>query len=78
MCYDSKVLNDMDYYVFFGQVVNERKQDKLIAITFFPEVWVTAEKALSLIAKLCGLLLNKTFCVMSDTTALNTGEKRHK
>ena len=78
LCYDGKILNQMDRCVFAGQIVNQQKQDKLIAIKTFPEeTSVTSEKVFSSITEICGPLLNKTHSVMSDTTALNTG-KWHK
>ena len=76
LCYDGKIFNQMDRCVFAGQIVNQQKQDKLIAIKTFPEeTSVTSEKVFSSITELCGPLLNKTNSVMSDTTALNTGKK---
>ena len=76
VCYDCKILNCLDYYVFLGQVVNERKQVKLIAFRTSPEeVSVTAEKVFSLNTEWRGPFFNKTFCVVYDTTALNTGKK---
>ena len=58
--------------MFVEQVVNERKQVKLIAVNTFPEkVSVSAKKVFCSITE--PTLSNKAYSVLSDTTALNSG-----
>ena len=78
LCYDGKILNRMDRYIFLGQFEDETsKLEKVIAVKTFPEgASVNSESIFnSITEEISDNLLKKIYSVMSDTTALNTGKK---
>ena len=77
LCYDGKIINNMDRYILLGQYVDkEKKCEKVTAVkTFEKERSVTAESVFTAMTEhVDQSILDKVYLVMSDTTTLNTGK----
>ena len=78
LCYDGRVVNKSDRYVFLGQFLQaDYKKESVIAVKSFPcGTSVTSEVLFNTITtEACEKLLAKVYSVMADTTAINTGKK---
>ncbi|CAK8684380.1 unnamed protein product [Clavelina lepadiformis] len=77
LCYDGRVINSLDRYVFVGQLLDDqnKKCERIVGVKTFPKgTSVTGEILFStIIDEVCGDTLNKVYSVMADTTAVNTG-----
>ena len=76
LCYDGKIVDKMDRYIFVGQFIDAKntKMDEIVAVkSFSKEISVTAGTLFTTITDVCGGCLPVIYSVMSDTTALNTG-----
>ena len=77
-CYDGRVVNKSDRYVFLGQfLLADCKKESVIAVKSFPSgTSVTSEVLFNTITtEACEKLLAKVYSVMADTTAVNTSKK---
>ena len=78
LCYDGRVVNKSDRYVFLGQFLQaDCKKESVTAVKSFPSgTSVTSEVLFNTITtEACEKLLAKVYSVMADTTAINTGKK---
>ena len=82
LCYDGKIVDGMDRYVFIGQYpnINAEKITKVTApvsvTSFTKDISVTAEAVFKAVVENIGRpLLDGVYSIMADTTALNTGKK---
>jgi len=79
LCYDGRVVNKSDRYVFLGQCVDasNAKKEAVIGVKSYPPgKSVTSDVLFKTITQeCCEALLPKIYSVMADTTAVNTGKK---
>ena len=77
LCYDGKIIDKIDRYVFVGQFVdfNNAKMDEVMGVkSFSKDASVTGESLFKAISEVCAGYLHNIYSVMADTTALNTGK----
>ena len=77
LCYDGKIIDKIDRYVFVAQFVNvsDAKTEQVVGVkSFGKDQSVTAEALFDAISNVCSGILHNTYSVMADTTALNTGK----
>ena len=79
LCYDGKIINKIDRYVFIGQYYDPHQHcsERIMAVKSFPAgVSVTAQTVFNAIVnEVCGPCINNAFSIMVDTTSLNSGKK---
>ena len=79
LCYNGRVVNKSDRYVFLGQFLQAdcKKKSVIAAVKSFPSgTSVTSEVLFNTITTdACQKLLAKVYSVMADTTAINTQAK---
>ena len=78
LCYDGRVVNKFDRYVFLGHFLQaDCKKESVIGVKSFPcGTSVTSEVLFNTITtEACEKLLAKVYSVMADTTAINKGKK---
>ena len=78
LCYDGRMVNKSDRYVFLGQFFNTAgsETEAVIAVKSFPcGTSVTSEVLFKIITtEACEGFLTKIFSLMADTTAVNTSK----
>ena len=77
LCYDGKIIDKIDRYVFVAQFVNvnDAKTEQVVGVkSFGKDQSVTAEALFNAISDVCSGILHNTYSVMADATALNTGK----
>ena len=79
LCYDGKIINKIDKYVFIGQYydLDQHFPERIMAVKTFPVgVSVTAQTVFNAIVnEVCGPCINNVFSIMADTTSFNSGKK---
>ena len=79
LCYDGKIINKIDRYVFIGQYYDpdQHFSERIMAVKSFPaSVSVTAQTVFNAIVnEVCGPCINNVFSIMADKTSLNSGKK---
>ena len=80
LCYDGRVVNKVDRYVFLGQGVGSNqtiKSEHVMGVKSFPKTSSVTGEAIfaTIVDQICGGYINKIVSVMADTTAVNTGKK---
>ena len=79
LCYDGKIINKIDRYVFIGQYYDpdQHFSERIMAMKLFPVgVSVTAPTVFNAIVnEVCGPCINNVFSIMVDSTSLNRGKK---
>ena len=77
LCYDGKIIDKIDRYVFVGQFIDScnTKVDEVMGVkSFCKNASVTGECLFNAISEVCAGCLHNVYSVMADTTALNTGK----
>ena len=77
LCYDERIIDGIDRYVFVGQFVdsNDAMMDQVIGIKSFQKgESVTGENLFNVISEVSGGHLHNFYSVMADTTARNAGK----
>ena len=79
LCYDGRVIDKIDRYVFLGQFVSDKLErcESVMLVKSFPKpISVTAEVIFDTITEeISSKCLQNVYSIMADTTALNTGKK---
>ena len=79
LCYDGKIINKIDRYVFIGQYYDPDQHffERIMAVkSFTAGASVTAQTVFNAIVnEVCGPCINNAFSIMADTTSLNSGKK---
>ena len=77
LCYDGKIIDKINRYVFVAQFVNvgDAKTEQVVGVkSFGNDQSVTAEALFNAISDVCSGILQNAHSVMAGTTALNTGK----
>ena len=77
LCYDGKITDGIDRYVFVGQCFDQEKVSTPLQVkSFQKETSVTSAAVFnSIIETIDKPLLSRVYSIMADTTAVNTGKK---
>ena len=79
LCYDGRVVDKIDRYVFLGQFVGEKLErcESIMFVKSFPNsISVTAKVIFDTITEEISIqCLQNVYSIMADTTAVNTGKK---
>ena len=77
LCYDGKIIDGIDRYVFIGQCFDQEKVSTPLQVkSFQKETSVTSAVVFnSIIETIDKPLLSRVYSIMADTTAVNTGKK---
>ena len=77
LCYDGKIIDGIDRYVFIGQCFDQEKVSTPLQVkSFQKETSVTSAAVFnSIIETIDKPLLSRVYSIMADTTAVNTGKK---
>ena len=77
LCYDGKIIDGIDRYVFVGQCFDQEKVSTPLQVkSFQKETSVTSAAVFnSIIETIDKPLLSRVYSIMADTTAVNTGKK---
>ena len=78
LCYDSKIINKINRYVFIGQYYDpdQHSLSELWQWNRFLQVYQSLPKQFlnAIVNEVCGPCINNVFSMMADTTSLNSGE----
>ena len=78
LCYDGRVIDKIDRYVFLGHFVDDKLEpcESAMHVKFIPKtISVTAGVIFNTITEISNRCLQNMYSVMADTTALNAGKK---
>ena len=77
LCYDGKIIDGIDRYVFIGQCFDQEKVSTPLQVkSFQKETSVTSAAVFNSIIKTFDKpLLSRVYSIMADTNAVNTGKK---
>ena len=79
LCYDGRVVDKIDRYVFLGQFVGDKLErcESIMLVKSFPNsISVTAKVIFDTITEEISIqCLQNVYSIMADTTAANTGKK---
>ena len=77
LCYDRKIIDGNDRYMFIGQCFDQEKVSTPLQVkSFQKETSVTSAAVFnSIIETIDKPLLSRVYSIMADTTAVNTGKK---
>ena len=77
LCYDEKIIDGIDRYVFIGQCFDQEKVSISLQVKSFQKQTSVTSAAVfnSIIDIIDKPLLSRVYSIMADTTTVNTGKK---